>query len=41
MIKYPDLSFDKTNVNSLCSLERMQKAADLGRSNRYKNTAMD
>ena len=38
MVKYPDAMFDKTHVNSLCSLERMQKAADLHKTNRMRNT---
>ncbi len=34
MIKFPDRTFDTHNhVNSLCALERMQKAADLARTN--------
>ena len=31
MVKFPDRMHDVTNVNSLGSLERMQKAADLAR----------
>ena len=34
MIKYPDSMFDKTHVNSLASMERMSKAADLHKTNR-------
>lgn len=34
MIKYPDSMFDKTYVNSLASMERMSKAADLHKTNR-------
>jgi hypothetical protein len=40
MIKYPDSMFDKTHVNSLASMERMSKAADLHKSNRMRQTQM-